>query len=147
MKYQISPYMPFRPQVTPANPEFLSIMGEDGIRTMISDFYDLLIVSDIKDMFPQDNEGFAKAKEHSADFFIQFLGGPSYFNQKRGRPMMVARHNSFCITPEARIVWLGCFKQVLQPIEMRDNIKQSFWDYLDIFSIWMVNTKSEENSE
>ncbi|CAA6810750.1 MAG: Globin [uncultured Campylobacterales bacterium] len=139
MTYQVTPYLPYRPEVKPASKEFLTILKEEGIRDLISDFYDNLIESEIKDLFPT-GEGFEKAKQHSADFFIQYFGGPAYFNQNRGRPMMAARHSAFRITPSARLVWLECFKMSLEKITMDETIKQSFWDYIDIFSIWMVNT-------
>jgi hemoglobin len=29
---------------------------------------------------------------------------------------------------------------VLTPLDMPDDLKESFWNYLDIFSIWMMNT-------
>ncbi|MGM0519967.1 MAG: globin [Campylobacterota bacterium] len=129
-----------RPSVEKPSPKVLEYLGEDGMRKLISDHYDLLKESEIKGMFPPTKEGFEKAKEHSADFFIQICQGPQYFNQKRGKPMMAARHAPFEITPEARRVWLESFAIVLKSSDMPEDLKQSFWNYLDIFSIWMMNT-------
>jgi hemoglobin len=121
--------------------KFLEALKEEGIFKMISDFYDLLRVSKIKNLFPiQDDKEFLMAKEHSAFFFIQLCGGPDYFNQARGAPMMAARHSKFKITPSARIIWLKCFKTVIQKLNIDDEQKDIFWKYLDIFSHWMVNT-------
>ena len=123
--------------------KFLEALGEDGIRVMISDFYDLLIKSDVSHLFPQDEKIFEMAKKHSADFFIQLCGGPDYFNKSRGAPRMAARHMAFKITPSARIVWLECFREVVLKLNIQDEQKIIFWKYLDVFSNWMTNTKEE----
>lgn len=132
-----------REQVKMLSPEVLTYLGEDGLRQLISNHYDCLIESEIKDLFPKEEEGLKKAKQHSADFFIQLMGGPQYFNQNRGKPMMAKRHAPFKITPEARIVWLECYIEVLEKLDAPDNIKQSYWDYLNTFSTWMINTPSD----
>jgi len=129
-----------RPPVTKPDPKVLEFLGEDGMRKLISDHYDLLRQSDIKGLFPPTDEGFALAKQHSADFFIQICGGPDYFNQNRGAPQMVGRHQPFAITPTARKIWLESYIIILNKLDMPEELKQSFWNYLDIFSIWMMNT-------
>lgn len=123
---------------------FLDALGEDGIRKMISDFYDLLIKSEISDMFPPDDKIFQMAKKHSADFFIQLCGGPDYFNQSRGAPRLAARHMPFSITPRGRIVWLECFREVILKLDINDELKLNFWKYLDVFSNWMTNTPEDD---
>ena len=133
-----------RPPVVKPSPKVLEFLGESGMRKLISDHYDLLRVSNIKGLFPPSEEGFALAKQHSADFFIQICGGHPYFNENRGAPMMAARHQPFRITPEARRIWLESNIIVLSNLDMPDDLKQSFWDYLDIFSIWMMNTQEDQ---
>lgn len=141
MLYSITPaQIGTRPPVELPNPEILNHLGEDGMRKLVSDHYDLLRQSKIKGLFPPSDEGFALAKKHSADFFIQICGGPKYFNESRGRPMMAARHAPFAITQEARRIWLESYIMVLQGLDMSDELKESFWNYLDVFSIWMMNT-------
>jgi len=132
-----------RPPVTKPNPKFLEVLGEDGLRNLVSNHYDILRTSQIKELFPKDDKKFEKAKQNSADFFIQICGGPDYFNQNRGNPMMVARHQPFKITSKARLVWLESYKNALENLEIEDELKQSFWNYIDIFSIWMINTPQD----
>ena len=133
-----------RVPVTKPIPEFLLEMGEEGIRKLISDHYNKLKVSEIKYLFPLDPEEFEEAKKHSSDFFIQICGGPKYFNENRGAPQMVGRHAPFRITAEARQTWLELYKPLI--LELKENnitetSLQSFWNYLDVFSSWMINTK------
>ena len=132
-----------RPQVTLPNPEILNVLGEEGMRKLISDHYDLLKQSNIRGLFPPNDEAFEMAKKHSADFFIQICGGPRYFDKSRGAPRMASRHAPFKITPEARLIWLESYIIVLNTLELSDELKESFWNYLDIFSIWMLNTPDE----
>jgi hemoglobin len=141
MELEISKYIPgIKPEVTLPSTQMFSILGEDGIRKMVSNFYDLLAQSEVAHLFPKNPVGLEKAKEHSADFFIQICGGPMYFNKNRGRPMLNRRHLPFKITSEARLVWLQCYRQVLQTMDLPDEVLVSFWNYLDTFSKWMVNT-------
>jgi len=132
-----------RPKVQIPDPRIFEHLGEVGIRNMISDHYDILANSSIKELFPTTPELLEKAKTHSANFFIQICGGPKFYEVTRGAPMMAARHSPFKITQEARQVWLESYIQVLQNLDMNDELKQSYWNYLDIFSIWMMNTKEE----
>lgn len=144
MKFTINTYeFGQRPSVTLPTPEFLKILKEEGIRQLVSDHYDLLSQSEIKHLFPRIDEQLGKAKQRSSDFFIQICGGHPYFNENRGKPMLAGRHAPFAITPEARVVWLECYQQVLMQRELPEDVLQSFWNYLNVFSFWMVNTKNE----
>lgn len=141
MQFNITPaQVGTRPPVVKPDPKVLQFLGEDGMRKLISDHYDLLKESNIRGLFPPTDEGFELAKKHSADFFIQICGGPDYFNQSRGAPMMVGRHQAFKITPNARKIWLESYAIILNQLDMPEDLKVSFWNYLDIFSIWMMNS-------
>jgi len=145
LDFSISPYnQGINPPVTKPNPTFLTEITEQGMRDLLDRFYMGLFKSPIKDIFPLNEEEMKIAGQHSADFFIQICGGPQYFNQNRGAPQMRGRHAPFRITPNARLHWLVTFEEALQPIitnklSSEENI-QSFWNYLNIFSQWMINS-------
>ena len=133
-----------RPPVTKPIPEFLLEVGEEGIRELISKHYNAIKQSDIRYLFPFDDAEFEQAKVNSADFFIQICGGPKYFNQNRGAPQMVGRHAPFRIDAKARQTWLELYKPLLEELKEKgvtETSLYSFWRYLDIFSIWMINTQ------
>ncbi len=132
-----------RPNVQIPNPKFYEVLGEKGMRKLISDHYDILITTNIKNLFPPTPELLETAKQHSADFFIQICGGPQYFNVTRGAPQMARRHAPFKITMEARKIWLESYIPILKKLDMNDELKQSFWNYLNIFSIWMINSSED----
>lgn len=148
MEYKITKaFFGKRENVKMLSKEILSFLGEDGVRKLISDHYDLLAKSEISNLFPKSEQGILAAKKNSADFFIQLMGGPDYFNQNRGQPMMARRHAPFRITPEARIVWLECYAQAIEMSPLNDELKESLWGYLDTFSTWMINKQSKENDQ
>jgi hemoglobin len=132
-----------RPPVSLPSQEFLRLLKEEGIRKMVSDHYDHLLQSKISMLFPASKEALESAKKNSADFFVQICGGPPYYDENRGKPVMVSAHSRFAINMNARNIWLGCYIEVLSKIELPDEVILSFWNYLNVFSIWMVNTKDE----
>jgi hemoglobin len=133
-----------RPAVTMPDTAILTLLKEEGVRELVSDHYALLRKSAISGLFPKDEVAFDLVTKHSADFFIQIFGGPAYFNENRGKPMLINRHAPFAITPEARVVWLECYREVLLKLDIEETVIISFWNYLNVFSHWMVNTKSTE---
>jgi hemoglobin len=128
------------PNVERPSTKIYEILGEEGLRELVNDHYELLKNSPVKELFPEEGPGLEKAKKHAADFFVQICGGPMYFNKNRGRPMMYKRHLPHKITPEARKVWLECYRDALVKRELPEEVLVSFWKYLDVFSIWMVNS-------
>lgn len=130
-----------KPKVTLPDPDFLKLLTEPGMRKLVSDHYDLLRQSGVRNLFPKDAEEFEQAKLRSSDFLIQICGGPEHYNINRGQPMLTRRHAPFSITLESRTIWLECYKSVLSQLSLPVNLIQSFWDYINVFSIWMVNTE------
>ncbi|MEA1918532.1 MAG: globin [Campylobacterota bacterium] len=145
MTFEITPgQFGVRPPVTKPHPDFYLQIGEARFRKLVDDHYELIRPSDISALFPVHNEeAFEMAKKHAADFFIQICGGPAYFNQSRGAPKMVGRHAPFRIDAHARLRWLEFYAELLPALEAEGVAVEhidSFWNYIDIFSIWMVNT-------
>ncbi len=134
-----------RPGVKLPDPGFLILLREEGLRKLISDHYELLIKSEAKHLFPDNKEELETAKLRASDFFIQICGGHSYYNDNQGKPMMTKRHEPFSITPHARNIWLDCYRQLLPGLKLPDPLILSFWNYLNAFSLWMVNTREEGN--
>lgn len=135
-----------RPAVTKPHPGFLHQVGEERFKKLVYAHYDLIEVSDIAFLFPvHDEEDFAEAKQHAFDFLIEVSGGPDYFTQSRGAHQMVGRHAPFRIDEAGRISWLKLYAGLLEDLVdegVSEEYIQSFWDYLNIFSMWLVNTKS-----
>lgn len=135
-----------RSPISKPHPGFLAEAGEERFRQLVSDHYELIRDSDIAFMFPVDyEEDFDKVKKRAADFLIQICGGPDYYAQTRGDPRMLSRHARFRIDEKGRRVWLECYARLLPELEkegINSEYIQSFWNYLNTFSMVMVNTPS-----
>jgi len=147
MTLEITPgQLGVRPPVTKPHPGFYHQVGEERFRKLVDDHYELIRTSDIGFLFPvNDEDDFQQAKDHAADFLIQICGGPDYFNQHRGQPQMVGRHAPFRIDEPARRRWLEFYAELLVALEdegVDPEYIKSFWVYLDVFSIWLINTPS-----
>lgn len=132
------------PTIVKPNSRFFVEVGEERFRQLVNDHYELIRNSDIAFMFPVSyEEDFAKVKKHAADFLIQICGGPDYYAQTRGDSRMLARHARFRIDAKGRLTWLECYAKLLPELEaegINPEYIQSFWNYLDSFSVVMVNT-------
>ena len=130
------------PQGINPSPQIYASMGEDLIYQMLEDFYGELEKSSIHHLFPGDMK---EASKRSAAFFVFILGGPPLYQQQIGPPRMRQRHMPFAIDENARQVWLDCFKHTLKDADKKYRFPmehmESFWNFLDRFSAWMVNTK------
>lgn len=135
-----------RPPVAKPHPGFFQEVGEERFKKLVYDHYESIKTSDIAFLFPVfDDEDFDDAKKHAFDFLIEISGGPAYFTQNRGEHHMVGRHAPFRIDEDARRSWLLLYKPLLEALEaegITPEYIESFWNYLDIFSMWLVNTKS-----
>lgn len=130
---------PDGPPQKPVDRGLYQKLGEDAIRRMLSLHYRNLGDTSIRDMFPEDLE---EAAQRSADFFIQIMGGPAYFNERYGPPRMRMRHQPFPITEEARQLWMQCFREALDELPFPEEDRPDFEEFLESFSRWMVNTAS-----
>ena len=122
-----------KPEFEYPKPLFLQEIGEDGLKKLFSDFYDLIVDSDIGNFFPQDEEKLEKIKAHNVKFFIEACGGEKQYSKAVGHFDMLKTHEQFSITQKARREWLGCMEEVLKKINISPKAKQSFWDFLEKF--------------
>ncbi len=147
MKLKISEgQIDVRPPVAKPHPGFYNEVGEERFRKLVFDHYESIKTSEIAFLFPIfDDDDFAEAQKHAADFLIEISGGPDYFTQTRGEHQMVGRHAPFRIDEKARKAWLELYIPLLNELEkekITPEYIESFWNYLNLFSMWLVNTKS-----
>jgi len=126
---------------------FEAVGGEEGMKTLMYDFYDIIYESDIAHFFPQDEDAFQEVKEKNTKFFIQICGGPKVYESEAGGmdldEFMIRLHDDFSIYEKSRNEWLGCMEEALRKVDIDQRIKDDFWDYLEKFSKLTVNTFSD----
>ncbi|MFE8643871.1 group II truncated hemoglobin [Sphingomonas sp. NCPPB 2930] len=116
------------------------IGGEDRVHALVERFYDLM---DLEPAYTElraaHGPGLAHARERLFWFLCGWLGGPQYYTERVGHPMLRARHMPFSIGIKERDQWLACMDQAMGetgvPEDLRTRLKASFFQTAD----WMRN--------
>jgi len=91
------------------------ILGEDGIRTLTSTFYDIMDrlpeAAGLRAMHAKD---LSPMKEKLAEYLIGWMGGPPLYAAKYGSVCMTTPHEPYHIGPEERDQWLLCMDKALE---------------------------------
>jgi len=132
------------------DPAFYKALGYDGMQELMYKFYDRIYESNIAHFFPQDPDEFEEVKKKNTKFFIQICGGPSIYDEEmKGKDLdqyMIDIHKNFSIYEKSRDEWLGTFREVLMELDIDQEIKDDFWQYLDKFSKLTVNRYLKESA-
>jgi hemoglobin len=112
--------------------------GDATFRLLAGRFY-ARIENDplLRPMFP--DEDLATATEHLALFLIQYWGGPSTYNEKRGHPRLRMRHQPFAIGQAERDAWLGHMKAAVESLDLVPAVRKALIDYFEMASTAMIN--------
>jgi hemoglobin len=116
------------------------IGGEDVVRAMTERFYDLMELEPAyTDLRAAHGTDLSNARQRLFWFLCGWLGGPNYYTDRFGHPMLRARHLPFEIGIKERDQWLACMAQAMQetkvPQALRERLEQSFFQTAD----WMRN--------
>lgn len=82
-------------------------LGEDCFRNLSTNFYNR-VYSDAETWFRNIFAGrpIEEAIQNQMDFFIQRLGGPPRYSQRKGHPALIARHVNFNMSRRAAERWI-----------------------------------------
>ena len=116
------------------------IGGEDVVRAMTERIYDLMELEPAyTDLRAAHGTDLSNARQRLFWFLCGWLGGPNYYTDRFGHPMLRARHLPFEIGIKERDQWLACMTQAMQetkvPQALRERLEQSFFQTAD----WMRN--------
>lgn len=71
-----------------------------------------------------------EAVQNQAEFFMQRMGGPAYFSQRKGHPALIGRHMKFNMSEKAAERWLHHMQEALdETTEINDNIKTRMMNF------------------
>ncbi|WP_010529945.1 hypothetical protein [Lentibacillus jeotgali] len=88
-------------------------------------------------IFPEDLTETARKQRL---FLTQFFGGPRWYTEDRGHPMMRRRHLPFEITSERRDAWLECMDAALNEAEIEEPYRTAIFEKLTMTAHHMMNT-------
>ena len=112
--------------------------GELFFADLVSQFYAHVATNEIlRPMYPEsDMKGAARRLQL---FLEQYWGGPTTYQEERGHPRLRMRHAGFHINPAAQDAWLDCMRKAVDGMEMKTELREKLWRYLEGAAHHMVN--------
>jgi hemoglobin len=112
--------------------------GEAFFADLTSQFYAVVATDPIlRPMYPDDD--MKGAAQRLQWFLSQYWGGPTTYQENRGHPRLRMRHSQFTIGIAARDAWLRAMKTAVDGVEIKEDLKEQLWDYLELAADAMVN--------
>jgi len=114
------------------------IGGEAFFTDLVSQFYAQVAVDPIlRPMYPETD---LKAAALRLQWFLeQYWGGPSTYQENRGHPRLRMRHAEFHINITAHDAWLKAMRTAVDGVEMKSELREQLWSYLEMAVSAMVN--------
>jgi hemoglobin len=112
--------------------------GEAFFTDLVSQFYAQVALDPIlRPMYP---EGDLKAAALRLQWFLeQYWGGPTTYQENRGHPRLRMRHAEFHINLAAHDAWLKAMRTAVDGVEMKPELREQLWSYLEMAAAAMVN--------
>jgi len=114
------------------------IGGEAFFTDLVSQFYAQVAVDpNLRPMYPETD---LKAAALRLQWFLeQYWGGPTTYQENRGHPRLRMRHAEFHINLAAHDAWLKAMRTAVDGVEMKPELREQLWSYLEMAAAAMVN--------
>ena len=112
-------------------------IGDQNIKKLINDFY--IEIRDDEILRPMYKDTLDAAEERLYLFMIQYLGGPKYYEEKRGHPRLRQRHVGFTVDEKAKASWLKNMKTALDKSDIGEEEKEFLWNYFQKTAEFLKN--------
>jgi hemoglobin len=116
--------------------------GEETFRRLVERFY-AGVAEDplLRPIYPE--EDLSSATERLLLFLIQYWGGPSTYNERRGHPRLRMRHQPFAIGQAERDAWLRHMTAAVESLELSPALRKALLDYFETASTAMINRPAQ----
>jgi hemoglobin len=116
--------------------------GEETFKLLVERFY-AGVADDplLRPIYPEAD--LSSATERLTLFLIQYWGGPSTYNQRRGHPRLRMRHQPFAIGRAERDAWLAHMTAAVESLELAPSIRKALLDYFETASTAMINQPAQ----
>lgn len=117
-------------------------IGETELHHLIERFYNHVQKHPvISGLFPEDiSETIRKQKQ----FLTQFTGGPDYYTEEHGHPMLRMKHMPFQIGEKEAEAWLFCMREALSESEIDSQTQQELYARLSHTAKHMINQQTDD---
>ena len=120
---------------------FDRVGGSAWFYQLLDFFYEDVIRRDeIRNLYPDD---LTDSKKNTADFLIQYWGGPSSYSERRGHPRLRMRHAPYTIGEEQKESWLASMRFALDQMQPAKEINEAMTEYFLMAADHMKNVISE----
>lgn len=114
--------------------------GEAKVRELVDRFYDLMdLAPDYLQLRAAHGPSLTQARERLFWFLCGWLGGPAYYMEKVGHPMLRARHLPFSIGIIERDQWVACMAQAMKDVGVPEALYEPLKDAFMNTADWMRN--------
>jgi hemoglobin len=116
--------------------------GEETFKLLGERFY-ARVADDplLRPIYPEEN--LSSAIERLTLFLIQYWGGPSTYNERRGHPRLRLRHQPFPIGQAERDAWLGHMTAAVDSLALAPALRKALVDYFVTASTAMINQPAQ----
>src|SRR5258708_19366031 len=112
--------------------------GERSLWLLVARFYAVVGGGPLlRPLYPEPD--LASATERLTLFLIQYWGGPSTYNEKRGHPRLRMRHQPFAIGQKERDAWLRNMTAAVDSLDLAAAVRKALLDYFETASTAMIN--------
>lgn len=120
---------------------FDRVGGSAWFYQLLDFFYEDVIRRDeIRNLYPDD---LTDSKKNTADFLIQYWGGPSSYSERRGHPRLRMRHAPYVIGDDQKESWLASMRFALDQMQPAKEINEAMTEYFLMAADHMKNVISE----
>ena len=120
---------------------FDRVGGSAWFYQLLDLFYEDVIRRDeIRNLYPDD---LTDSKKNTADFLIQYWGGPSSYSERRGHPRLRMRHAPYVIGDDQKESWLASMRFALDQMQPAKEIEEAMVEYFLMAAEHMKNVISE----
>lgn len=114
--------------------------GEGKVKELVERFYDLMELDPAYlALRAAHGPELAQARERLFWFLCGWLGGPAYYMEKVGHPMLRARHLPFSIGIIERDQWVACMAQAMKDVGVPETLSESLKNAFMSTADWMRN--------
>src|SRR5215472_4214720 len=115
-----------------------AVGGEETFTRLVRRFYaEVESDPELRAVYPSKDLG--PAEEHLRLFLMQYWGGPTTYNERRGHPRLRMRHVRFAIGEAERDAWLRHMRTAMDEIGLDPEHDQRLWEYLVMAAHSLVN--------
>ena len=114
-------------------------LGRDKFIELSTCFYDKVYEDtepSFRGMFPLDK---ASAIQNQYEFFIQRMGGPDLYSQRKGHPALRDRHARFAITRAHADKWLHYMRLAMAEVGIPEDISPAMDEFFEDVAYFLQN--------